>query len=94
MIQFNDASSFGGATYLQYNKTTGNLSSNSATTSTSSTTGAVVVTGGVGANGNVYVGGNVYTANRVGFTYTGNGTALAYTYYNSTTNSIDTVFGS
>jgi hypothetical protein len=57
-------------------------------------TGTMVTAGGIGANGNVYVGGNVYTANRVGFTYTGNGTALAYTYYNLSSNSIDTVFGS
>jgi hypothetical protein len=57
-------------------------------------TGTMITAGGIGANGNVYVGGNVYTANRVGFTYTGNGTALAYTYYNLSSNSIDTVFGS
>ena len=52
-IQFNDGTNFAGATYLQYNKTSGNLVSNSATTSTSSTTGALVVSGGIGVGGNI-----------------------------------------
>jgi len=57
MVQFNDASTFTGATYLQYNKTSGNLVSNSTTQSTSTSTGALVLTGGLG------VGGNIYAAN-------------------------------
>jgi hypothetical protein len=57
MIQFNDASTFTGATYLQYNKTSGNLVSNSTTQSTSTSTGALVLAGGLG------VGGNIYAAN-------------------------------
>ena len=88
MIQFNDASSFGGATYLQYNKTTGNLTSNSATTSISGNTGAIVLLGNAG----IGIGGNVYVGNRVGYVYA-NANSAVYTYYNSTTNSIDTVFG-
>ena len=35
MVQFNDNGSFSGATYLQYNKTSGNLVSNSTTQSLS-----------------------------------------------------------
>jgi hypothetical protein len=54
MVQFNDGSNFSGATYLQYNKTSGNLVSNSTTTSTSKTTGAIVLGGGIGIGGNVF----------------------------------------
>jgi len=61
MIQFNDASTFTGATYLQYNKTSGNLISNSITTSTSTTTGAIVIGGGAGVGGNLNVGGTITT---------------------------------
>ena len=93
MIQFNDAGTFSGATYIQYNKTSGNLVSNSTTQSTSTTTGALVVNGGIGINANAYVGGNIYTQQRQGFTYSGNNTSVAYTYYNATTGSLDTVFG-
>ena len=50
-IQFNSSGSFGGANYLQYNITSGNLVSNSATISTSQTTGALVLSGGVGVGG-------------------------------------------
>lgn len=54
MVQFNDGSNFSGATFLQYNKTSGNLVSNSTTTSTSKTTGAIVLGGGIGVGGNVF----------------------------------------
>ena len=57
MIQFNNSGTFTGATYLQYNLTSGNLVSNSTTQSTSTSTGALVLAGGLG------VGGNIYAAN-------------------------------
>jgi Chaperone of endosialidase len=66
MIQFNDAGSFNGATFLQYNKTSGNLVSNSTTTSTSATTGAIVVAGGVGIGGNINVNGSSTFVGNVG----------------------------
>ena len=77
----------------------GNIISNTAlittstTASNSTTTGALLVSGGIGVGANVYVGGNIYTQQRTGYTYNGNNTSVAYTYYNATTNSIDTVFG-
>jgi hypothetical protein len=67
MVQFNDNGSFSGATYLQYNKTSGNLVSNSTTTATSTTTGALVVSGGVGIGGNLFVGGNLSIAGNTTF---------------------------
>jgi len=54
MVQFNNSGSFAGATFLQYNVTSGNLVSNSSTASTSQTTGAIVVGGGIGVGGAVY----------------------------------------
>jgi hypothetical protein len=64
------------------------------TSATNSTTsGTLISSGGAGIAGNVYVGGNIYTQQRTGYTYSGNSTSVAYTYYNSTTNSLDTVFG-
>ena len=58
------------------------------TASTSNLTGAFKVTGGVG------VTGNIYTAGRVGYaSNTTSGTSAAYTYYNSASGSLDTVFG-
>jgi hypothetical protein len=64
MLQFNDATTINGATYWSYNKTSGNLYSNSTTTSTSTTTGALVVGGGVGIGGNLNVGGlSTFTGN-------------------------------
>ena len=59
MVQFNNSGTFTGATYLQYNLTSGNLVSNSTTTSTSTTTGAFVIGGGVGISGALYTGGNL-----------------------------------
>jgi len=59
-----------------------------ATASTSNLTGAFKVTGGVG------VTGNIYTAGRVGYaSNTTSGNSAVYTYYNTTTSSLDTVFG-
>jgi hypothetical protein len=47
----------------------------------------VTVSGGVG------VTGNIYTAGRIGYTSSAGGPSVAYTYYNPTTGSLDTVFG-
>jgi hypothetical protein len=58
-VQFNDGTNFAGATYLQYNKASGNLVSNSTTASTSTTTGALVLSGGAGIGGSVYIGGSL-----------------------------------
>jgi hypothetical protein len=63
MVQFNNGGSFAGATYLQYNITSGNLVSNSTTAATSTTTGALVIGGGVGVSGGLYVGGVVTATN-------------------------------
>jgi hypothetical protein len=67
--------------------TSGKVVISAATTSTNTTTGALVVAGGVGLAGNIYVG------NRVGYVWGANSVSAAYTYFNSVTNSIDTVFG-
>jgi hypothetical protein len=56
------------------------------TASTTTATGALKVSGGVG------VGGSVYVGNRVGFVNASN-VSVVYQVYNSTTNSLDTVFG-
>ena len=55
-------------------------------TSTGTVTGALQVAGGVG------VGGSVYVGNRVGFVGT-TGASVVYQFYNTVTNSLDTVFG-
>jgi hypothetical protein len=61
------------------------ITSNSASTST--TTGALqVINGGVG------IGGSVYVGNRVGFVNASNVSAV-YQVYNSSANSLDTIFG-
>jgi len=49
----------------------------------------IVVVTGVGAN----VNGNIYTTGNVGYSNSSTGLSIAYTYYNSVTGSIDTVFG-
>ena len=54
--------------------------------STNATSGAITVLGGVG------VANNIYTAGRYGFSNTSN-IGVAYTVYNETLNTIDTVFG-
>ena len=59
----------------------------SSTASTSNVTGALQVTGGVG------VGGNIYVGNRHGYVWGANNVSSAYTVFNNTVNSIDTVFG-
>ena len=56
------------------------------TASGNQVSGAVVMAGGLGVNGNIYTGG------RVGFGNTTN-ISVVYTYYNSTTGTLDTVFG-
>jgi hypothetical protein len=56
------------------------------TPSTNNTSGALTVSGGVG------VGNSVYVGNRVGFVGT-TGTSAVYQFYNTATNSLDTVFG-
>jgi len=58
------------------------------TASTSSTTGSLKLGGGLGVVGNIYVG----SASKVGFVNASNVSAV-YQVYNSTTNSLDTIFG-
>ena len=67
-----------------YNNT---LTLASTSSSTSTTTGALQVRGGVGISNNVYVGG------RVGFVNTAGNASVVYQFYNTATNSLDTVFG-
>jgi len=55
-------------------------------TALTTTTGALQVTGGIG------VGNNVYVGNRVGWVGT-TGASVVYQFYNTATNSLDTVFG-
>lgn len=57
------------------------------TASTGTTNGALKVSGGVG------VGGSVYVGNRVGFINTAGNASAVYQFYNTLTNSLDTVFG-
>jgi hypothetical protein len=66
---------------------TGATQITNANVSTTNLTGALTVTGGVG------ITGNIYTAGRVGYTSSSSGPSVVYTYYNSSTGSIDTVFG-
>ena len=56
------------------------------TASTNANSGSVKVTGGVGVYGNIYTGGVV------GYSNSSN-VSVVYQYYNSTTDSLDTVFG-
>ena len=58
----------------------------STTASPNSAVGAIVTSGGIGANGNIYTAGRIGFANSVGANQ-------VYTYYNASTNSLDTVFG-
>jgi hypothetical protein len=63
--------------------------------STSNVTGALQVAGGVGIGGNINASGNIYalgTNTRHGYTWA-NSVSSAYTVFNSSTNSVDTVFG-
>ena len=66
-IQYNDNNAPAGASYLFYNKVSGQLKANATTSSTSATTGAFIVTGGVGVSGNLYVGGNLDVVGTVTF---------------------------
>jgi predicted nucleic acid-binding Zn-ribbon protein len=70
-LQFNDSRAFNGSTYLQYNKVTGNLVSNSTTKSTSLTTGAVVIGNGLAVGGNLFTNA-IYSDNH----YFANGTTI------------------
>jgi len=56
--------------------------------SVSNATGALRVTGGVGVTGNIYVG----SSSVIGYS-NANSISVVYQYYNSVTNSLDTVFG-
>lgn len=71
---------------ITVNPGTGSIGISGVSTSTSTTTGALTVAGGVG------VGGSVYVGNRVGFVGTTSASAV-YQFYNTVTNSLDTVFG-
>ena len=62
------------------------------TVSISSSTGAVTIAGGLGVGGSMYAGTSVYVGNRVGYVNSSNA-SVAYQFYNTATNSIDTVFG-
>ena len=64
-IQYNDVNAFGGATYLYYNKTTGQVTANADVVSTSTTTGTFIVTGGAGISGALNVGANVTVTGNV-----------------------------
>ena len=55
------------------------------TASVNATSGAITTTGGIGVANNLYVGGRVGFANTAG--------SVGYFQYNSTTGSIDMVFG-
>ena len=66
--------------------TTFAISITNTTPSTNTGTGALTVAGGVGVKDSVYVG------NRVGFVGS-TGTSAVYQFYNTATNSLDTVFG-
>jgi hypothetical protein len=77
-LQFNNSQVFGGATYLSYNSSSGNLVSNSTTRSTSLTTGAVVIGNGLAVGGNVFANAiysdNHFFANGVTITTPAGGT--------------------
>jgi hypothetical protein len=88
-IQYNNAGSFAGATNLIYVSGSGNVLATAGTATTSNVTGALVVTG----SGGVGVGGNIYVGNRIGYVWAANNVSSAYTVFNNTVNSIDTVFG-
>ena len=68
------------------NSTTNAIVITNTTSSTSTNTGALQVMGGVG------IGGNLYVGNRVGFVGTTRA-SVVYQFYNTLTNSLDTVFG-
>lgn len=57
-LQFNDASTFAGASNFIYYSATGNVYLSTNTQSTSVTTGALVIEGGLGLDSNVYINGS------------------------------------
>ena len=66
-----------------------NVTASGLTVNNSATVGTTLtVTGNI-----LSTGGNIYSNNRIGFTYSANTTSVVYQYYNSATNSLDTVFG-
>ena len=66
----------------------GNIIVTSNTAATSTTTGGLqIVNGGVG------VGGSVYVGNRIGFVNTNTNVSAVYQIYNTSTTSLDTIFG-
>ena len=65
----------------------GNVTIQNTTASTTNATGALIVAGGIGVAGNVYMSQN----STIGFSNTTN--SLVRQYYNTVTNSLDTVFG-
>jgi len=65
----------------------GNTNITSTTPTTNTITGALVVSGGHA------VGGNLYVGSRIGYVWTGNNVSSAYTIFNNTAVSIDTIFG-
>jgi hypothetical protein len=72
-------------TAAQFTWTNTHVFSNT-TASGNATSGAVQFSGGIGIANNVYVGGRVGWSNATNI-------SVVYTYYNSLTNSLDTVFG-
>jgi hypothetical protein len=84
-ITFESAGGGGGGTFTG-GTVTGATTFTNSTVSGNNASGAVKITGGLG------VTGNIYTAGRVGFANTSS-YGVAYTYYNNTTKSLDTVFG-
>jgi hypothetical protein len=81
-----------GGVGISGNINAGNLTSagliytSNTTPATSNNTGAVQIIGGIG------VGGNIYVGDRVGFV-AANSVSAVYQVYNSSTNSLDTIFG-
>lgn len=65
---------------------------NNTTDSINKDSGSLIIEGGVGIEKNVFVGGSVYSGANVGFADAG-GTIQVYQQYNSSTDSLDTVFG-
>jgi hypothetical protein len=62
------------------------------TQSTDKNTGALIVDGGVGIEKNLNVGENIYAGDKVGFA-DATGVSIVYQQYNSSTDSLDTIFG-
>ena len=89
-VQYNNGGALG-ATAMYY--FTGN--SAHVTTGNITTTGALTVAGGVGVGGNITASGNIYavgTNSKHGYTWA-NSVSSAYTVFNSSTNSVDLIFG-